>query len=314
MKSVEKFQKYIEEALQSDLEELERQRIEVQHKGNKLYGIMAIIVLITLFSIIFIGAIGFLIIFIIVIGALIGGDIINNKFRISFKTKIIEKVVKFFGSDLYYSYNDHISEKEFVSSKLFYGRTDRFIGEDMIRGTICFDDNMDQSKGVRIKMSELKVEERHTGSKGRSYYTTVFKGIFIIAKFNKKIKSDTYVLKDAGFFNKLSGKNSKRVILEDPVFEEYFEVYSEDQVEARYILTPDFMEKIVKMKQKTGFEFRMCFKNNSMMMGISSEHNRLEPKLSVSALDYETFKEFYYDLSTIFGVLESLNLQDDVYI
>jgi len=39
----------------------------------------------------------------------------------------------------------------------------------------------------------------------------------------------------------------KRVGLVDPVFEKIFEAYGTDQVEARYLLTPTFMQRLVRL-------------------------------------------------------------------
>jgi hypothetical protein len=59
------------------------------------------------------------------------------------------------------------------------------------------------------------------------------------------------------FFNKLFSSfanNLEKVKLESIDFENRFIVYSNDQVEARYILTPSFMERLVKLEKMMGDE------------------------------------------------------------
>ena len=97
---------------------------------------------------------------------------------------------------------------------------------------------------------EAHLEEKRTttDSKGRTRTTwvTVFRGQCLVVKFHKQFNGVTKVYRDMGMLNwfaKLGqmGKGEK-VKLEDVVFEKSFEVFSTDQVEARFILTPDSHE------------------------------------------------------------------------
>ena len=99
--------------------------------------------------------------------------------------------------------------------------------------------------------SEIHAEQKHTHKTKngtRTSYTTIFKGLYLIADFNKEINSETYVYSSGRkWFSRF-----KRVRLEDPVFEDRFNVYSDDQVEARYILTPKIMNRIVELEDRFG--------------------------------------------------------------
>ena len=67
---------------------------------------------------------------------------------------------------------------------------------------------------------------------------------------NKKFKGQTIVIKDRGWLNKLTHfKNLQRVGLESPEFEKAYEVYSEDQIEARYLLTAVMLEYMLRAKK-----------------------------------------------------------------
>ncbi len=115
---------------------------------------------------------------------------------------------------------------------------------------------------------EAHLEEKRTttDSKGRTRTTwvTVFRGQCLVVKFHKQFKGVTKVYRDMGmlnFFAKLGqlGKGEK-VKLEDPVFEKAFEVYSTDQIEARFILTPDFMERLLGLERTfKGKQVRCAF-------------------------------------------------------
>src|SRR5690606_40922464 len=105
-----------------------------------------------------------------------------------------------------------------------------------------------------------------TDGKGRTRTTwvTVFRGQCLVVKFHKQFNGVTKVFRDKGMFNifgKLAqmGKGQK-VKLEDPVFEKAFEVYSTDQIEARFILTPECMERLIGLERAcTGERGRGAF-------------------------------------------------------
>jgi len=61
----------------------------------------------------------------------------------------------------------------------------------------------------------------------------------------------------------------ERARLENTEFESLFEVYSTDQVEARYLLTPRFMERIMDVQRQLGRELRLAF-------GLGKLHLQLE--------------------------------------
>jgi hypothetical protein len=52
----------------------------------------------------------------------------------------------------------------------------------------------------------------------------------------------------------MTAQHRERVRLEDPVFEKVYEVYGTDQVAARALLNPAFMEKMLKLGERPDFE------------------------------------------------------------
>lgn len=61
-------------------------------------------------------------------------------------------------------------------------------------------------------------------------------------------------------------QNGERVRLEDPRFEDRFNVFSTDQIEARYLLTPRFMERIMELTERL---------NNRRGVALAFVDNRL---------------------------------------
>ena len=74
----------------------------------------------------------------------------------------------------------------------------------------------------------------------------------------------TAVIADQGalgnFWDRTTGVKRERVALEDPVFEKIYEVYGTDQVAARALLHPAFMERMLALGGLPDFErpFVLC--------------------------------------------------------
>lgn len=77
--------------------------------------------------------------------------------------------------------------------------------------------------------------------------TLGFEGLLIASRLKTPFLSRTIVQHDRGPLNPKAVDGMKRVGLGEPHFEDRFEVYSDDQVESRALLTLDFMERLLKM-------------------------------------------------------------------
>jgi len=178
----------------------------------------------------------------------------------------------------------------------------------------------DRITGMRndtpFEFFEAHLEEKRTttDSKGRTRTTwvTVFRGQCLIVNFHKQFNGVTKVYRDAGalnFFKKLSqmGKG-QRVKLEDPVFEKAFEVYSTDQIEARFILTPDFMERLIGLEQTfKGRQVRCAFHGGEMYLCCEGK-NLLEPGSMYRKMDdLGRVREMLEDFAAIFLLIDAMS-------
>lgn len=115
------------------------------------------------------------------------------------------------------------------------------VSEDHIQG---------EYQDVALELFQCSLITPKTDKDGKRYYITEFSGLVITLKFEKNFQGKTILANDKGkVFNFVQGmaKNEERVELESPEFEELYEVYSTDQIGARKILTPAFMEKLTKL-------------------------------------------------------------------
>lgn len=163
---------------------------------------------------------------------------------------------------------------------------------------------------------EAHLEEKRTTTDGkgrtRTTWVTVFKGQCLVANFHKQFNGVTKVYRDAGAFNvfKKLGQMGKgqRVKLEDPVFEKAFEVYSTDQIEARFILTPDFMERLIGLERTfKGRQVRCAFSGGCMFLACEGK-NLLEPgSMHRKMDDLGRVREILQDFAAIFLLIDAMS-------
>jgi Protein of unknown function (DUF3137) len=148
-------------------------------------------------------------------------------------------------------------------------------------------------------------------------YTTLFKGMFFAADFNKTFQHRTVVVPDlaerflGGLGTQLQSLNKQRgqlIKLEDPEFERLFAVYGDDQIEARYILSTSLMERLVKFRKKSGRDISVSFVNNTIYVAIAYDEDLFEPKLFNSMLDFQPIQEYFENLQLVIGIVQDLNL------
>ncbi len=88
-------------------------------------------------------------------------------------------------------------------------------------------------------------KEEGTGKDRRNI--TIFDGVIVKLKMNKSFNCHTVVRPD-GLFHTSPSCRLKHTELEDVNFEKKFDVFCDDEIEARYLLTPSFMERLTNLK------------------------------------------------------------------
>lgn len=174
-----------------------------------------------------------------------------------------------------------------------------------------FEDRLSgQRNGIDFECFEAQLKRRKTETRnGRTTtrYVTVFKGQCLRFDFHKRFFGETLVTRDAGFFNRFGGKQGMdRARLEDPRFEKAFEVYTSDQVEARYLLTPDMMSNLLEMERAFhGKKLRCAFSGEQMLVAVEGE-NLFEPGSLFDPLDDPArLRKILDDFSAVFGLIDT---------
>lgn len=229
-----------------------------------------------------------------------------------YKEGIIRPIVHFIDDSLNYDPYSMIPQSDFTASKIFTQGVDRYKGDDFIQGKIG---------ETAIRFSEIHAEYYTTDKDGKRQYHTIFKGLFLIADFNKHFNGETYVLIDTAeklfgklgkIFQKANFVRPQLIKMEDPIFEKAFVVYGSDQIESRYILTPAMMERMMKLKEKSS-KVQFSFKNSQVNIALPVSKNLFEAPLFKSMLSFDQIKEYYEYLLLAIGVVEDLDLNTRIW-
>lgn len=158
-----------------------------------------------------------------------------------------------------------------------------------------------------------KTQTRKKNGGTETTITTLFQGPIFRFSYNRPLKGHVILVKDSGcivnFFKK-SNFPGERVVLENTEFESRFEIYTTDQVEARYVLTPRFMERLLELssyiKDKSS---GIAFSDSFAYLTLDVRANWFEPGSLFSKLaDQRRIENLIEQLNLAFEVARILNL------
>jgi hypothetical protein len=311
------FREFYEKTLHPDLEIIDRERKLV---NKRVITILFLTIAVITAEIFLIPAMAdilkVMLPMVTVVAGLVLTGLVSKSYSKEYKRKIIARISCYVDEGLIYSPDCTIPVSEFLKSEIFPPSCDRFTGEDHFRGKIG---------KTGIEFSEVTAEYRNirnTGSGQKEEYTIFFKGLFIIADFNKNFKTRTVVLPDTAekLFGKfgqtlqsISADRGELIRLENPAFEKEFCVYGDDQVEARYILSPSLMERILAFKRKWNSRVSLSFCDSKVYLAISVNKNLFEARIFRPVADYSFMEENLRFLILLTGIVEDLNLNTRIW-
>jgi len=150
----------------------------------------------------------------------------------AYKKKMLPEIAGLFGN-FKYDVNGKIDMSSMKPSKIIPGHS-KYTSEDFFSGDY---------QGVGIRFSEI-----HLQKKSGDDYKTVFRGLTILLTHGaRKFYGHTILTKDRSKMGEWFERQStglKRANMVDPEFENLFDVYTNDQVEARYLIDPLIIEAL----------------------------------------------------------------------
>lgn len=162
-------------------------------------------------------------------------------------------------------------------------------------------------RDASFDLYEAHLEQRRSNGKS-THYVTVFRGQLMRLRFPRAFLGVTIVRRDAGVFNGLGGgRGLQRVRLDDPQFERAFEVWGNDQVEARYLLHPVMMERLLELERALrGKRLRCAFQDGDLLIAVEGG-NLFEPgDLFKPLVDPARARRIVDEVSSVMRVMEQV--------
>jgi len=243
----------------------------------------------------------------------------EKKFIQNFKLEILPKILTAFNHAIKFDPNNFIKQASFDESRLFrHTEIYSYKGSDIVKGSY--------GEG-NFEFSQLVVMERTTtrsGGKTETKISELFKGLFYVADFNKAFSGRTVIYPDYARqllgmqFGEMMNRafefdNTHLVMLEDTEFEKQFAVYSTDQVEARYILSPSMIERIKTIKSKLGKDTYFSFINNKLYVAVPSDADSLSPFIFHDVTNFETIEPIYQIIGALLDISKDLQLNTRIW-
>lgn len=221
-----------------------------------------------------------------------------------YKQEVIRQIVQSIDPSLGYYPGNKVPCEYYDNSNLYPEGYDVYIGDDYVEGKIG---------KTTVLFSELEVLRRRSDVENADM-TLLFKGMFFVADFNKNFLGQTYVWdrRERGF-NFLNKNNFpfsvdlEKILLESSDFTDRFITFSNDQVEARYILSPSLMERMVKLATQWDKKISFAFVNCNIMIAIPFKEDLFEPDIN-NILSEEHISSYYDLLVMMIDIVEELNL------
>lgn len=164
-------------------------------------------------------------------------------------------------------------------------------------------------RGLPVTITEVKLEKK-AGKNTR----TIFDGLIVEVELPKSLTGVTAVVADGGAFgnfaDRMTASGRQRVKLEDPVFERVYETYGTDQVSARALLNPAFMERLLKLGERPGYARPLALAvDNRLTMALpkTTGRNLFEPpSYSKPAASREVLVQLRDDIQAVLDVTDAV--------
>jgi len=188
----------------------------------------------------------------------------------------------------------------------FFGSHDKKIFRDQISGT-AFGKAFTLTE-IFLTRTETSTRTDHNGNSQTDTRTvTVFDGCLITIDVDEKFSGETIVLRKGFLFNPGKVKGLKRVGLVSSKFENVFNAYGSDQVEARYLLDPTLIEQIIAYENAfKGKRIRFAFIDQNLHIVIETGARFPFKRLSESLLAPYRIKSLLKEIEATFNLIEGL--------
>nr|WP_315065130.1 DUF3137 domain-containing protein [uncultured Campylobacter sp.] len=220
----------------------------------------------------------------------------RREFRANFKRQIIENIVKKHG--LSYDKDRGLGLDDFFT--IYDCTVHQWSSEDLVEGDI---------DGVSVKFSDFYAAKK-VKKKNSTETVVLFRGVLFKADFNKTLSSITQI-------SHVNSRNlaiyGKKANMDDVRFKEIFDVYTTDQIGARYALSPALMEKFTQLCLRLDAPVNAVLKDSQIFIAVETWRDDFEPQLGKSLTDEATITAYESELESFTQIVKELNLNRKIW-
>lgn len=248
-----------------------------------------------------------------------GGRVIDapEDYKVFYKDVFVRAAIREVGPNFSYDPNAGISRKEFRRIGIY--SPDEFRAEDLISGTY---------NGVKFSLSEAidipnDAKLNFGDSAALNLLSAIvfawetmkdmqaFSGSVLVCEFYKKFSGQTIVASRT-LNTKFLGEKER---MDDTLFNDEFRVFTDDNVEARYLLTPAFMKRLHELKIKFAGEMGVsaAFMDDKFYLFLNGAKNRFETTLFSPPPSLEDAALIKKEISELLSIIDELNLGLDIF-
>lgn len=164
-------------------------------------------------------------------------------------------------------------------------------------------------RGLAVNIVELRLTEG-SGDNRR----TSFDGLLTRIELPRKLSGTTAIVADKGTVGnvreRIGMRGRERVHLEDPRFEAVYEVYGTDQIAARALLTPAFMERLLALAARSGYGRPLALaQDNRLLLALPKDGSgRLfePPGYRQPAASRDVLIKLYDDIRAVLDAIDAV--------
>ncbi len=218
---------------------------------------------------------------------------ISKNYKNSFKEKIVKGILKDYNSMLNYFPEKGIPEEEYDACK-FKDKYDNYYSEDLIT------DNTNL-----FRFADVRTEVEYEDNDGHKSRTIVYSGSLACISI-KNINCRIFLGNVKN--NILSSEDYKKINFENEEFNKLFPTYTDDELTAYKILTPDVMERFSNLKKDAFTDIDIRFLNNKLYIRFVTGDG-FTPSLFNPALEK---KSIYTSIAVLEEVISTLSMVRDI--
>ena len=220
----------------------------------------------------------------------------RRNFRSNFKNRVIASIAKSFG--LSYDESGGLGTDEFF--EIYDCYINEQSSEDMMSGEV---------QGVRVRFSDFYAAEK-VRTKNGTRTDVKFHGVLFVADFHKRLNCEVRVCHKN---SRNLRKYGQRANMDDVKFEEFFDVYTTDQVGARYALTPLLMQRLTEIYLRLGSQINAVMKEDKIYVAIETWRDNFEPRIDCSLKQDATIALYVDEIGALVDIVSELNLNRKIW-